>query len=102
MGRFGRNVLVLGVLLAACSGGGGSAQAPSTTTTTATTAPTTSTTTVEDAVKEAYLAYWKMIDRLNESPNPNDPELSSRVLDPFLSEVRDELTSQASTGHSYT
>src|SRR5437899_2433416 len=71
-------IAVLGlVLLAACSGGGGgSAASTSTTTSTSTTLATTTTLSQKEAVKAAYLAYWKMIDRLAGAPDPNDPELT--------------------------
>ena len=53
--------------LAACSGGGGGGEAAAPTTTTTaptTTQPTTTTLSQEDQVKQAYLAYWQMVDRL--------------------------------------
>src|SRR3954463_98021 len=101
MGRFGRTVVVVVVVLvAACSSGGGGSVAGTTTTTTATTVATTSTTTVEDAVREAYLAYWKMIDRLAAAPDPNDPELADRAVDPILSIVRDDMATRKSEGRS--
>src|SRR3954469_6169110 len=101
MGRFGRTVVVVVVVLAAaCSSGGGGSAGGTTTTTTSTTVPTTSTTTVEDAVREAYLAYWKMIDRLAAAPDPNDPELADRAVDPILSNARDVLTSQRTRGET--
>src|SRR4051812_33913809 len=113
MGRFGRTVVVIVAVLGAAGSGGGSgarggtttpppaAAAPATTTTTtSTTAPTTSTTTVEDAVREAYLAYWKMIDRLAAAPDPDDPELPQRAIDPVLSIVRDDMTTRRSEGRT--
>lgn len=89
-------------LLAACSGGGSSSAAKTTTTvssTTTTTPAPTSTTTPEDAVKQAYLDYWKMIDRILAAPDPNDPEISQRAADPLFSSLRDQLTTSKATGH---
>jgi hypothetical protein len=90
------------LLLVACSSGGGSAaKATTTSTTTSTTAATTSTTSPDDAVKQAYLDYWAMIDRLNAAPDPNDPELAQRTEEPLLSDVKGQLDTTAHTGHSY-
>jgi hypothetical protein len=30
-------------------------------------------------VLEAYLAYWRMVDRVNNPPNPADPEIAQRT-----------------------
>src|SRR5690242_7563572 len=91
-------------LLAACSGGGSGPAAKATTTTVASTTTTlavTTTTTPEDAVKQAYLDYWKMIDRLNAAPDPADPELPQRIAEPLLSTVKDQLSTQRSEGHTF-
>jgi hypothetical protein len=103
MGRgLGAGLLALG-LLTACSSGGGSAAKTTTTvsTSTSTTVATTSTTKPEDAMKQAYLDYWKMIDRLNAAPNPDDPELAQRATEPLISTIKDQLSAQKSTGHSF-
>lgn len=103
--RMGRSCLwgALAVsLLAACSTGGDSA-APTTTTTTSTTSttvPTTPTTSAEDAVKQAYLDYWAMIDRLGAAPDPDDPELRSRAVDPVLSAVREDMSTRRAQGRT--
>jgi len=92
-------------LLAACSGGGSGSATKSTTTvssTTTTTVAVTTTTTPEDAVKQAYLDYWKMADRLLATPDPNDPEITQRAADPLLSSLRDQLATNRSTGHHTT
>src|SRR4051812_30314667 len=103
MRGIGRLAVMGLVLVAACSGGGSGSAAPTTTTTstTSTTAASTTTTTPEEAVKAAYLAYWKMIDRLNAAPDPADTELVTLTADPLLSQVRDDLTSKRSVGHTY-
>ena len=96
-------IAVMGlVLLAACSGGGGGSAASTTTSsaTTSTTLATTTTTSPEEAVKAAYLAYWKMIDRVSVNPDPDDPELPQRMVDPRLSNARDELATEKAKGHS--
>jgi hypothetical protein len=89
-------------LLAACSGGGGSAAKMTTTTstTTSTTVATTTTTRPENAVKQAYLDYWKMIDRLEAAPDPNDPELELRTVEPRLSATRDGLATSKAKGET--
>jgi hypothetical protein len=91
------------LVIAACSGGGGGSAAPTTTSshasTTTTTQATTTTTTVEDAVKTAYLAYWRMADRLLAAPDPNDPELTELAAEPLLSSLKDQLATSAATGH---
>jgi|GEM_PF-4060478 len=99
MGR-GIGAAVLVALLAACSGGGGDAAVTTTTATTlpASSAPTTTTLSPEAEVEAAYLAYWKMVDRLSAAPDPNDPELEQRAVDPVLSSARDVLTTSAARG----
>jgi hypothetical protein len=88
-------------LLTACSGGSGSAAKTTTTsTTTSTTAPTTTTTSPEDAVKTAYLDYWKMVDRIGLAPNPDDPELETRTADPLLTTLRGDLSTRQSQNRS--
>ncbi|HEX2384663.1 MAG TPA: hypothetical protein VHI95_18615, partial [Acidimicrobiales bacterium] len=97
-------VLVVAVA-AACSGGSGDQAAPSSTTTTTTapttTEPTTTTLSQEEQVKQAYLAYWQMADRLGKTPDPQDPELPQRAVDPLLSSIRDGLNTQAAQGRTF-
>src|SRR3954453_20059538 len=94
-------VAALGLVAGCSSGGGGSAAKTTTTTaTTSTTLAPTSTTTPEDAVKDAYLAYWKMIDRLFVSPDPGDSELAQRTIDPILSFLQDDLATRRSEGRT--
>ena len=93
-------MVCVGLVAACSSGGGGSAATTTTSSTTSTSAPTT-TTTPEDAVKAAYLAYWKMIDRLFGAPDPNDAELSQLAAEPLLSKLRDQLSTKRSEGHRY-
>jgi len=101
MGRRGLVWAVCVGFVAACSGGGGTAATTTTTSsTTRTTAPTTTTTSPEDAVKAAYLAYWKMIDRVSMTPDPEDPELPQRMVDPRLSNARDELATERARGRT--
>ena len=101
MGRTGLVAAIGVALIAACSGGGGKA-APTTTSSAATTtsSTTTTTTTPEDAVKAAYLAYWKMIDRLSAAPDPDDSELPMRIAEPLLSFTRDEMATRRSEGRT--
>jgi hypothetical protein len=91
------------LLLTACSGGSGSgAKATTTSTTTSTTVATTSTTSPDDAVKEAYLDYWTMADRLLAAPDPADPEPAKRAVDPLLSSLVEQLSTNAAQGHKTT
>src|SRR3954451_14881860 len=103
MRGIGRLAVMGLVLLAACSGGGGGSAASTTTTTstTSTTVASTTTTTPEEAVKGADLAYWRMIDRLNAAPDPNDSVLADRTLDPLLSFVKGTLATQAVEGRTF-
>jgi hypothetical protein len=93
--------VALVVVLAACSGGGSQTEAPTTTTTAPTTTqPTTTTLSPEDQVKQAYLAYWQMVDRLIAAPDPSDAELAERATDPVLASLRDDLETRRSQGRS--
>jgi hypothetical protein len=95
-------LVALGLLAACSSGGGSAAKTTTTSTTTSTTAPTTTTTSPEDAVREAYVGYWAMVDRLLAAPDANDPEPAQRALDPLLSSLVDQLATKASQGHRIT
>jgi hypothetical protein len=99
MGRALGTGLVAVVLLTACSSGGNSAAKTTTTsTTTTTTLATTTTTDPKDAVKQAYLDYWTMIDRLGPAPNPDDPELAVRTANPLLTSLRDDMSTRQQQG----
>ncbi|HEX4822378.1 MAG TPA: hypothetical protein VFV00_19375, partial [Acidimicrobiales bacterium] len=101
MRGIGRFALVGLVLLAACSGeGSGSAASSTTTSTTATTLAPTTTTSPQEAVKAAYLDYWRILDRLGTAPDPDDAALNTRAVDPVLSAVRDDLTTRPSEGRT--
>src|SRR4051812_21456496 len=102
MRGIGRLALMGLVLIAACSGGGsGSAASTSTTTsTTSTTVASTTTTTPAEAVKAAYLDYWRILDRLAAAPDPDDAALNSRAIDPVLSSVRDDLATRRAEGRT--
>lgn len=52
----------------------------------------------EDAVKQAYLDYWKILDRLGAAPDPDDPALAARAVDPVLSSVRADLSTRKAQG----
>src|SRR5262249_53928709 len=86
--------------LVACSGGGGGqASAPTTTTTRSTTTqPTPTTVSEEDQVKQAYLAYWAMVDRLIAAPDAGDSELPSLAANPVLASLRDDLSTRQAQG----
>lgn len=49
-------------------------------------------------MKAAYLAYWKMVDRLIAAPDPSDPELTQRATDPLLASLRDDLGTRQTQG----
>jgi len=51
-------------------------------------------------VKAAWTAYWKTIDRLIAAPDPDDPELAQRAVDPILSSVRDDMATRRSEGRT--
>jgi hypothetical protein len=92
--------LALGLLVACSSGGGSAAKTTTTSTTTATTAPTTTTTSPEEAVKTAYLDYWVILDRLAAAPDPDDPALAGRAVDPVFTDVRTDLATRKAQGRT--
>lgn len=67
---------------------------------TVTTAPpeTTTTVPVEQEVEEAYLAYWAMLDRLAQDPNPDDPEIRERASGQAQDMAVDGLTTMQDAG----
>jgi hypothetical protein len=94
-------LVALSVLAACSSGGASAAKATSTTSvTTSTTAPTTTTTSPEDAVKKAYLDYWTILDRLAAAPDPDDPALAQRAIEPVFSSVQGDLSTRKAQGRT--
>jgi hypothetical protein len=91
-------------VLTACSGGGSTTAASTSSTSqsssssVATTTSTSSPATPEEAVKAAYLASWAMGDRLFAAPDPNDPEIATRLVEPALTDLRDKLATRLATG----
>ena len=98
MGRTGLFQLLALLVVAACSSGGGNAASTTTTSVTSTTLATTTTTSPEDAVRAAWNGYWAMATRLLQAPNPDDPELGTRAIDPLLTSLRDDLSTRAAQG----
>jgi hypothetical protein len=43
-------------------------------------------------------AYWAMVKRLYMSPDPTDPEISKRTVDPSAAAIRDLLTTRRAQG----
>ena len=95
-------VLVLTVAGGAACGGGGDDPAEgeeSASTTTSTTPESTSTTlSPTQEVEEAFLAFDAMMDRLRESPNPDDPEIAQRASGETLAGITDATTTLHTTG----
>jgi hypothetical protein len=86
---------LLAVGCGGCGGDGGDDGASSSTTrrSESTASPTTPTTrSPESEVEEAYLAYWEMGERLLEAPDPDDPEIAQRAIDPARGQMVDSLT----------
>ena len=100
----------LALLIAlACGGGGGpdDADDPPTTTagdTSTSGQPITTALSTQDSVRAAYESFVAMVDRITTTTvDPNDPELTTRLVDPALSVVRTQLsTVQAQGPVSYT
>lgn len=101
--------LVAGLVLVAsacssASGGAGSTSSSSAgSTSSATVASTSSTasTSTGDPKAEAQAAldaYWAMVKRLLAAPDPSDPEIAQRAIDPSRSAIRDELTTRQANG----
>ena len=81
------------------SGSPSSSSSVATTTTTTVAATTTTTISQEEAVKAAYLAYWAMVDRLVQAPDPNDPEIALRVAEPALSDLVADVGTRLANGN---
>ncbi|MGH9234671.1 MAG: hypothetical protein ACRD0R_15195 [Acidimicrobiales bacterium] len=62
---------------------------------TTTTAPS-----VEAEVEAAYLAYWEMAERLTNSPDPDDPEISQRAIGTALTTFVDSVTTLKAQGQA--
>ncbi|HKA82383.1 MAG TPA: hypothetical protein VKD21_00870, partial [Acidimicrobiales bacterium] len=80
----------------ACGGGSDDADDPPTTTaddTSTTVEQTTTTLSTEEAVRSAYEGFVSMLQRITTTTvDPNDAELSTRMVDPGLSDVRTNLS----------
>lgn len=94
-------LLPLAVLLAVGACGGDDEpdeDPPDTTAATPTTSPATTAPSPEAEVEEAYLAYWEMAARLSAAPNPDDPEIAERAVDPVLGVITDSLSTLRAQG----
>ena len=60
--------------------------------------PTTTAPSVEADVEAAYLAYWEMVERLTNSPDPDDPEISQRAIGTALTTFVDSVTTLQAQG----
>jgi hypothetical protein len=89
----------MSVLVAGCSDDADDSDADDDrTSTTITSNGTTSTIPVEQEVEQAYLAYWAMLDRLAQDPNPDDPEITQRATGDALAELTDFVTEMKDAG----
>jgi len=95
----------LALLIAlACGGGGGpdGADDPPTTTagdTSTSGQPITTALSTQDSVRAAYESFVAMVDRITTTTvDPNDPELTTRLVDPALSVVRTQLSTVQAQG----
>jgi hypothetical protein len=99
-----RTFLIASVLLAAtacssASNGANGSSGPSTSSPAASSAATSSSTSDPKAdAQRALDAYWAMVKRLLAAPDPSDPEIAQRAIDPSLSAIRDELTTRQANG----
>jgi hypothetical protein len=62
--------------------------------------PTTAAPSVEAEVEAAYLAYWTMAERLTNSPDPDDPEISQRAIGTALTTFVDSVTTLKAQGQA--
>lgn len=85
-------IALVGVLLVGCGDDddspSGSTRAP----TSSTTAAPSTTPTLESEVEAAYLAYWEMTVRLQQAPDPDDPEIRQRAVGRAADALVDGLT----------
>jgi hypothetical protein len=98
-------VAVFAFSLAACGGDGQAADEDDPTTTApnddpSTDDPTTTAPSVEAEVEAAYLAYWEMVERLTNSPEPEDPEIGQRAVGTALSTFVDSVTTLKAQGQA--
>jgi len=99
-GMRGAALLLLAAATVGCGGSAGDSDGrrstgpPPPTSTSTTVAPTTTTLTAEDAVKAAWNDYWRVVERLLQAPNPDDPDLPTVADEPLLSFVRDDLATR--------
>src|SRR5262245_65915522 len=86
----------------ACSGGPDDADDPPTTTaddTSTSAQPTTTALSTPDSVRAAYESFVAMVDRITTTTvDPNEPELTTRLVDPALSVVRTTLSTVQAQG----
>jgi hypothetical protein len=99
-----RTFLIASVLLAAtacssASNGVSGSSGPSTSSPATSSAATGSSVSDPKAdAQRALDAYWAMLKRLYGAPDPSDPELTQRAVDPSLSAIRDLLTTRKAIG----
>jgi hypothetical protein len=93
-------VLAAGACSGASGGAGGSSSSAQVTTSSSSSSTTTSSSAADPkAAAQAGLdAYWSMVKRLLAAPDPSDPEVAERAIDPSLSAIRDELTTRQANG----
>ena len=60
--------------------------------------PTTTAPSVEADVEAAYLAYWEMVERLAQAPEPDDPEIEARSTGRVRNQLVDNLTTMRTEG----
>ena len=95
-------VAVGGVAACGGSGGGGDpAEGEESRSSTTTASPESTTTTLSPTqeVEEAFLAFKAMLQRLAQSPNPDDPEIVQRATGDTLAGVRQFQTTLQTLGH---
>ena len=96
-------VAVVGVAACGGSGGGGDpAEGEESRSSTTTASPESTTTTLSPTqeVEEAFLAFSAMMDRLRQSPDPDDPEIAQRASGETLAGITDAQTTLQTTGFS--
>jgi hypothetical protein len=112
MRRWLQSFLLASLVLAAsaCSSASGGAHGSSTSALATTAATSASTATASSTAassssndpkadaQAALDAYWAMLKRLFAAPDPSDPEIAQRAVDPSLSSIRDQLTTRQATG----
>jgi hypothetical protein len=85
-------IALVGILAVGCGGGDDDSSPPTSRRGSTTTVSTPTTLSAEAEVEEAYLAYWEMGERLLEAPDPDDPEIAQRAIDPARGQMIDSLT----------